>query len=163
MMDDPAIGVFDGIRRIFLPPAATSPYACSPHQLWRRKRQVHRRHRTSAAERARCYRWRQDWLAPTRGLVRHRGKGPWPRQTATSGFVPQQAQLFPWKTLSKTSNYRCCCAASRPRSAGRRGSAKAAALTRFEPDRGLRTPLPSRFPGGMQKRGSIARTLVYPA
>ena len=39
-------------------------------------------------------------LAPTRGMVRHRGhaiKGV----NREVGFVPQQAQLFPWKTLAE--------------------------------------------------------------
>src|ERR1700682_3052608 len=39
-------------------------------------------------------------LAPTRGMVRHRGRAV----TAVNrevGFVPQQAQLFPWKTLAE--------------------------------------------------------------
>src|SRR5712672_996803 len=39
-------------------------------------------------------------LAPTRGLVRHRGKAV-ASVNRDVGFVPQQAQLFPWKTLSE--------------------------------------------------------------
>src|SRR5260370_10925855 len=51
-------------------------------------------------------------LAPTRGAVRHRGRKVTSINTEV-GFVPQQAQLFPWKTLARTSSFRCCCAASR--------------------------------------------------
>jgi len=39
-------------------------------------------------------------LMPTRGGVRHRGR-PVNDVNREVGFVPQQAQLFPWKTLAE--------------------------------------------------------------
>src|SRR5712672_2141949 len=39
-------------------------------------------------------------LAPTRGVVRHRGRTI-NTVNREVGFVPQQAQLFPWKTLAE--------------------------------------------------------------
>jgi NitT/TauT family transport system ATP-binding protein len=39
-------------------------------------------------------------LAPTRGIVRHRGHAI-NAVNREVGFVPQQAQLFPWKTLAE--------------------------------------------------------------
>src|SRR5271168_4305679 len=39
-------------------------------------------------------------LAPTRGTVRHRGRAV-DAVNREVGFVPQQAQLFPWKTLAE--------------------------------------------------------------
>ena len=39
-------------------------------------------------------------LVPTRGAVRHRGRKVTSINTEV-GFVPQQAQLFPWKTLAQ--------------------------------------------------------------
>src|ERR1700744_6650607 len=39
-------------------------------------------------------------LAPTRGAVRHHGRKVTTVNTEV-GFVPQQAQLFPWKTLKE--------------------------------------------------------------
>src|SRR5882724_8562542 len=39
-------------------------------------------------------------LAPTRGAVRHRGSNVTSVNTEV-GFVPQQAKLFPWKTLAE--------------------------------------------------------------
>src|ERR1700761_9709302 len=39
-------------------------------------------------------------LTPTRGAVRHRGRNVTSVNTEV-GFVPQQAQLFPWKTLAE--------------------------------------------------------------
>jgi NitT/TauT family transport system ATP-binding protein len=39
-------------------------------------------------------------LIPTRGAVHHRGRKVTGINTEV-GFVPQQAQLFPWKTLAE--------------------------------------------------------------
>ena len=40
-------------------------------------------------------------LMPTRGRVRHRGDARSTPVNREVGFVPQQAQLFPWKTLAE--------------------------------------------------------------
>lgn len=48
-------------------------------------------------------------LMPTRGTVHHRGRAI-NTVNREVGFVPQQAQLFPWKTLAQNVELRCCCA-----------------------------------------------------
>ena len=95
-------------------------------------------------------------LAPTRGTVRHRGR------TVASinrevGFVPQQAQLFPWKTLSENVELPLLL---RGVPAPERRTRVAEALASVGLD-GFERHYPSQLSGGMQKRGSIARTLVY--
>ena len=95
-------------------------------------------------------------LAPSSGTVRHRGV---PISTVNSqvGFVPQQAQLFPWKTLFENVELplllRHVPAAERAREVA--AALASVGLTGFEKH------YPSQLSGGMQKRGSIARTLVY--
>jgi NitT/TauT family transport system ATP-binding protein len=95
-------------------------------------------------------------LAPTRGKVRHRGTviNAVNREV---GFVPQQAQLFPWKTLAENVELplqlRGIAAAERRERVA--SALDAVGLTGFE------QYFPSQLSGGMQKRGSIARTLVY--
>jgi ABC-type nitrate/sulfonate/bicarbonate transport system ATPase subunit len=73
------------------------------------------------------------------------------------GFVPQQAQLFPWKTLAENVELplllRGVAAVERRERVAR--ALNAVGLAGFE------GYFPSQLSGGMQKRGSIARTLVY--
>jgi NitT/TauT family transport system ATP-binding protein len=95
-------------------------------------------------------------LAPTRGAVRHHGRKVTSVNTEV-GFVPQQAQLFPWKTLAENVELplllRGVAAAER-----RERVAKALSSVGLS---GFEAYFPSQLSGGMQKRGSIARTLVY--
>jgi NitT/TauT family transport system ATP-binding protein len=95
-------------------------------------------------------------LAPTRGTVRHRGRNVTSINTEV-GFVPQQAQLFPWKTLAENVELplllRGVAAVERRERVVK--ALKAVGLAGFE------GYFPSQLSGGMQKRGSIARTLVY--
>ena len=95
-------------------------------------------------------------LMPTRGQVRHRGRTV-DAVNREVGFVPQQAQLFPWKTLSENVELplllRGVAAAERRQRVG--AALDAVGLTGFE------QYFPNQLSGGMQKRGSIARTLVY--
>jgi NitT/TauT family transport system ATP-binding protein len=95
-------------------------------------------------------------LPPTRGMVRHRGR------TIESvnrevGFVPQQAQLFPWKTLAENVELPLLL---RGVAAAERRARVAAALDAVGLS-GFEQYYPGQLSGGMQKRGSIARTLVY--
>src|SRR3954471_23169057 len=95
-------------------------------------------------------------LPPTRGSVRHRG-----RAIATVnrevGFVPQQAQLFPWKTLSENVELPLLL---RDVAQTERKRRVADVLTSVGLD-GFEHHYPRQLSGGMQKRASIARTLVY--
>jgi NitT/TauT family transport system ATP-binding protein len=95
-------------------------------------------------------------LTPTRGAVRHRGRNVTSVNTEV-GFVPQQAQLFPWKTLAENVELplllRGIATAERRDRVAK--ALEAVGLAGFE------GYFPSQLSGGMQKRGSIARTLVY--
>src|SRR6266478_6513007 len=95
-------------------------------------------------------------LAPTRGLVRHRGRAV-ASVNRDVGFVPQQAQLFPWKTLSENVELPLLL---RGVALAERRRRVAAALESVGLE-GFEHHYPSQLSGGMQKRGSIARTLVY--
>jgi NitT/TauT family transport system ATP-binding protein len=95
-------------------------------------------------------------LAPTRGAVRHRGRLIDSVNTEV-GFVPQQAQLFPWKTLSENVELPLLL---RGVDAAERRQRVAAALESVGLS-GFENYYPNQLSGGMQKRGSIARTLVY--
>ena len=95
-------------------------------------------------------------LMPTAGQVRHNGhlvRGV----NAGIGLVPQQAQLLPWKTLMQ--NVVLPLELRRVPPAERMAQARAAIaavdLAGFEDS------YPYQLSGGMQKRASIARTLVY--
>lgn len=95
-------------------------------------------------------------LSPTRGAVRHHGRSVKTVNTEV-GFVPQQAQLFPWKTLCQ--NVELPLLLRGVGAAERRGRvAEALAAVGLS---GFEDHFPSQLSGGMQKRGSIARTLVY--
>jgi NitT/TauT family transport system ATP-binding protein len=95
-------------------------------------------------------------LAPTRGMVRHRGRAV-TEVNREVGFVPQQAQLFPWKTLQENVELplllRGVAATERRQRVA--SALESVGLTGFE------QYYPNQLSGGMQKRGSIARTLVY--
>jgi ABC-type nitrate/sulfonate/bicarbonate transport system ATPase subunit len=95
-------------------------------------------------------------LAPTRGVVRHRGRAV-DAVNREVGFVPQQAQLFPWKTLSENVELPLLLrgVVSHERRARVAAALEAVGLSGFE------QYYPGQLSGGMQKRGSIARTLVY--
>lgn len=73
------------------------------------------------------------------------------------GFVPQQAQLFPWKTLRE--NVELPLVLRRFDAKERRQRTDdAIAAVGLE---GFDNHYPHQLSGGMQKRGSIARTMVY--
>jgi NitT/TauT family transport system ATP-binding protein len=95
-------------------------------------------------------------LAPTQGDVRHGGASVRAINRQV-GFVPQQAQLFPWKTLYQ--NVELPLLLRRVPAAERasrvRAAIEAVGLA------GFGGHYPHQLSGGMQKRGSIARTLVY--
>jgi NitT/TauT family transport system ATP-binding protein len=95
-------------------------------------------------------------LAPTGGMVRHRGRAV-DAINREVGFVPQQAQLFPWKTLEENVELPLLLRGVGSAERGQRTAAAldAVGLTGFE------RYFPNQLSGGMQKRGSIARTLVY--
>jgi NitT/TauT family transport system ATP-binding protein len=95
-------------------------------------------------------------LAPTRGTVRHRGRAV-NAINREVGFVPQQAQLFPWKTLEENVELPLLLRGVDGAERRRRVAAAldAVGLSGFE------AYYPGQLSGGMQKRGSIARTLVY--
>jgi NitT/TauT family transport system ATP-binding protein len=95
-------------------------------------------------------------LIPTRGAVHHRGRKVTGINTEV-GFVPQQAQLFPWKTLAENVELPLLL---RGVAAGERKERVANALEAVGL-KGFEHHFPSQLSGGMQKRGSIARTLVY--
>jgi NitT/TauT family transport system ATP-binding protein len=95
-------------------------------------------------------------LVPTGGDVRHGGQSVRAINRQV-GFVPQQAQLFPWKTLYQNvelplllRHVPAAARASRVRAA-----IEAVGLA------GFGAHYPHQLSGGMQKRGAIARTLVY--
>jgi NitT/TauT family transport system ATP-binding protein len=95
-------------------------------------------------------------LEPTRGMVRHHGR-PITSVNREVGFVPQQAQLFPWKTLAENVELPLLLRGIAPAERRNRVGAalEAVGLSGFE------GYYPNQLSGGMQKRGSIARTLVY--
>ncbi len=95
-------------------------------------------------------------LMPTRGGVRHRGRAI-NDVNREVGFVPQQAQLFPWKTLAENVELPLLLrGVANPERKQRVAAAlEAVGLSGFE------QYFPGQLSGGMQKRGSIARTLVY--
>jgi NitT/TauT family transport system ATP-binding protein len=95
-------------------------------------------------------------LTPTRGKVQHRGRAVTSVNTEV-GFVPQQAQLFPWKTLAENVELPLLL---RGVAADQRRARVASALASVGLE-GFERHYPTQLSGGMQKRGSIARTLIY--
>jgi len=95
-------------------------------------------------------------LEPSSGEVRHHGQVV--REVNREiGFVPQQAQLLPWKTLMENVEFPLALrgVARVEREARARAAIKSVDLAGFE------AHYPYQLSGGMQKRGSIARMLVY--
>ena len=95
-------------------------------------------------------------LMPSSGSVRYRG-APVTSVNREIGFVPQQAQLFPWKTLLQNVEFPLQLRGvgieeRRPRA---RAAIAAVDLAGFE------SHYPFQLSGGMQKRASLARMLVY--
>ena len=95
-------------------------------------------------------------LSPSAGVVRHRG-GRVDTVNRAVGFVPQQAGLFPWKTLRENVEFPL---AVRHVGAAVRRDKTDAALARVGLA-GFADHYPHQLSGGMQKRAAIARTLVY--
>lgn len=95
-------------------------------------------------------------LRPTGGVVRHEGAAVAALNRAV-GWVPQQAQLLPWKTLAENVALplvlRGVAATERARRVG--AMLTAVGLSGFE------RHYPHQLSGGMQKRAAIARTLIY--
>src|SRR6185312_7657416 len=89
-------------------------------------------------------------LMPTRGTVHHRGRAI-STVNREVGFVPQQAQLFPWKTLAQNVELPLLLrGVAAPERAARVSTAlELVGLKGFE------RHYPSQLSGGMQKRGSI--------
>ncbi|MGO8917254.1 MAG: ABC transporter ATP-binding protein [Stellaceae bacterium] len=95
-------------------------------------------------------------LRPTGGVVRHNGT-PVVAVNRSVGFVPQQAQLLPWKTLRENVELPLLLRRVAPVERGRRVEEIIAAVGLA----GFEAHYPHQLSGGMQKRASIARTLVY--
>jgi len=95
-------------------------------------------------------------LAPTSGAVRHHGTTVAAVNRAV-GFVPQQAQLLPWKTLRENVELPLVLrrVSGDERAERVRDMLAAVGLQGFEDH------YPHQLSGGMQKRASIARTLIY--
>ena len=95
-------------------------------------------------------------LKPTGGRVLHNGAAV-AGVNRTIGFVPQQAQLLPWKTMIENVEF--------PLLLRGVGSAERRARAQQAIDKvdlaGFEQHYPHQLSGGMQKRVSIARMLVY--
>src|SRR5216684_968998 len=156
MMDDPAIA-FDGIGQDFPAPGRNVPLRVLDHISFG----VDSGKFTAVIGPSGCgkstlLQMAAGLLAPTRGAVRHRGRKVTSVNTEV-GFVPQQAQLFPWKTLAENVELPLLL---RGIASAERRERVATALGAVGLD-GFERHFPSQLSGGMQKRGSIARTLVY--
>lgn len=95
-------------------------------------------------------------LRPTEGCVRLKGKVIEGVNTQV-GFITQESNLFPWLTLVKNVEYPLMLR-KMPKEERRAKSdhyLKMVGLTGFEGH------YPHQLSGGMQKRGSIIRTLIY--
>ncbi|MFC3674757.1 ABC transporter ATP-binding protein [Ferrovibrio xuzhouensis] len=95
-------------------------------------------------------------LRPTAGSVLHGGQAV-SGVNQRVGFVPQQAQLFPWKTLRENIELPLLLRGTAPAERASRVAEIIAAVGLA----GFENHYPHQLSGGMQKRGSIARTLVY--
>jgi NitT/TauT family transport system ATP-binding protein len=95
-------------------------------------------------------------LRPSSGSVSHDGRRIVSVNRAL-GFVPQQALLFPWKTLAENVGLPL-------ELRGVAGPERRDRVARILEEVGLQgfaEHYPHQLSGGMQKRGAIARTLVY--
>ncbi len=95
-------------------------------------------------------------LKPSRGQVSHNGaivSGV----NQTIGFVPQQAQLLPWKTTIENIEFPLALRRVKPAEC----RAKAQLAIEKVDLKGFENHYPHQLSGGMQKRASIARMLVY--
>jgi ABC-type nitrate/sulfonate/bicarbonate transport system ATPase subunit len=95
-------------------------------------------------------------LIPERGAVRQNGQTIAGVNRAV-GFVPQQAQLLPWKTLGDNVAFPLVLRGVARAERERRVAEAIAAVDLG----GFERHYPYQLSGGMQKRASIARTLVY--
>lgn len=95
-------------------------------------------------------------LAPTAGRVRYRGEAV-VSVNRQIGFVPQQAQLFPWKTLLQNVEFPLQLRGVPAEERRERAKAAIAAVDLA----GFEAHYPYQLSGGMQKRASLARMLVY--
>ena len=99
-------------------------------------------------------------LRPTAGAVSRDGgpvRGVPGRDMPDIGLVPQQALLFPWKTLAENVGFKL---ALQGVPGAERSRRVAGALREVGLD-GFGGHYPRQLSGGMQKRGAIARALVY--
>ena len=95
-------------------------------------------------------------LAPASGAVRHNGRRV-AGVNAGIGLVPQAAHLLPWKTLLANVALPLELRGVPPAECRRRAQAAVAAVEL----QGFEGHYPHQLSGGMQKRASIARTLVF--
>jgi ABC-type nitrate/sulfonate/bicarbonate transport system ATPase subunit len=95
-------------------------------------------------------------LIPQSGAVRQGGRAITGVNRAI-GFVPQQAQLLPWKTLADNVAFPLVLRGVARAERERRVAAAIASVGLA----GFERHYPYQLSGGMQKRASIARTLVY--
>jgi NitT/TauT family transport system ATP-binding protein len=95
-------------------------------------------------------------LAPTAGTVRQNGRAI-DGINKSVGLVPQQAKLLPWKTLAENVELPLLLAHVAAKERARRGREIIAAVGL----EGFENYYPHQLSGGMQKRASIARTLIY--
>jgi NitT/TauT family transport system ATP-binding protein len=95
-------------------------------------------------------------LKPTGGRVLHNGTAV-SGVNRTIGFVPQQAQLLPWKTMVENVEFPLLL---RGVGASERRAKAQEAINKVDLA-GFEAHYPYQLSGGMQKRVSIARMLVY--
>lgn len=95
-------------------------------------------------------------LRPSGGAVLQDGR-PIEGVNRRIGIVPQQAQLLPWKTLLENVAFPLVLRGIKRAEWLRRAEEAIAAVDL----QGFEGHYPYQLSGGMQKRGSIARTLVY--
>ncbi|MFI5013005.1 MAG: ABC transporter ATP-binding protein [Hyphomicrobiales bacterium] len=95
-------------------------------------------------------------IPPTSGTVRQNGRAI-TGINRSIGLVPQQAQLLPWKTLAENIELPLVLRHVAPEERVRRRNDIIAAVGLA----GFERHYPHQLSGGMQKRASIARTLIY--
>ena len=95
-------------------------------------------------------------MSPTSGQVLYKGK-PLNGVHREIGFITQDSNLYPWLTLQENVEF-----ALNLRGIPRQESnQKAQGLIQMLGLKGFERHFPSQLSGGMQKRASIARTLIY--